>query len=151
MKAAVGLIAAALAFAPSAAQAQGFINLQLGFPGPPPLFEVQPGIQVVEGVGEEVFFSGGWYWCRRANGWYRAPNLGARFDWVEGRYVPGTLRGFPVGRYRNWHREGWRGDARRGEVRGAERREVRHEEIRRDKAVERHEERREEKRDEHHH
>ena len=135
MKTQAGLIALALAFAPSGAQAQGFINLQLGFQGPPPLVVVQPGIQVVEGVGEEIFFSGGWYWCRRPNGWYRAPALGARFDWIEGRYVPGALRGFPIGRYRNWHHEGWhaepvRGGAPRAAERREERKEVRHEERR---------------------
>jgi len=146
MKTQAGLIALVLAFAPSGARAQGFISLQLGFQGPPPLVEVQPGIQVVEGVGEEIFFSGGWYWCRRPNGWYRAPALGARFNWIEGRFVPGSLRGFPIGRYRNWHHEGWRGEARREEFRPGERREIKREEHR----EERHELKREERREEEH-
>jgi len=137
MKMQAGLIALALALTPSGAHAQGFINLQLGFDMRPALQPVGPGIQVVEGIGEEVFFSNGWYWCRRPNGWYRSPVWGARFEWVEGRFVPGGLRGFPIGRYRNWHHEGWRPEPRRGEVHGVAPR-----------AVERHEEHKEVKREE---
>jgi hypothetical protein len=150
MKCYAGLIALTLACAPAAVHAQGFISLQLGIQGPPPLVLVQPGIQVVEGINEEIFFSGGFYWCRRDNGWYRARSLGGRFGWVEGRYVPGALRGFPAGRYRNWHHEGWRGDRgyRGPGPRAEERRDVRHEERREDRREDRRDDRHE---GEHHH
>ena len=109
-------LACALALWPSAAQAGVSLHIDIGLPVAPPLVEVQPGIQVVEGFPEEVFFSGGWYWCRRPDGWYRAPSPRARFDWVDRRFVPGGLARFPVGGYRNWHRgEPMRGPGRRME------------------------------------
>ena len=64
-------LVAILAFAPLA-QAQVSLRINLGLPVAPPLVYIQPGVQVVEGYGEEVFFYGGWYWCRRPGGWYRA-------------------------------------------------------------------------------
>lgn len=107
-------LACALALWPSAAQAGVSLHIDIGLPAAPPLVEVQPGIQVVEGFPEEVFFSGGWYWCRRPDGWYRASSPRARFDWVDRRFVPGGLARFPVGGYRNWHRgEPMRGPERR--------------------------------------
>ena len=150
MKTFAGLVAIALAFAPAVAHADGFISLNLGLPGPPSMTVVAPGIRVVEGVGEEVFFNGGFYWCRRGDGWYRSRSLNGRFGWVEGRYVPGGMRGFPEGRYRNWHHDGWQGDGRRGEGRGAERREIRHEERREERREDRREERRDDRRGDRH-
>jgi len=86
---------------------------------------VQPGIQVVEGFREEVFFHRGWYWCRRPDGWYRSRSPQARFEWIEGRRVPGALVSMPAGRYRNWHHE--------------------------ERRMERHEERRDDRRDDRRH
>jgi hypothetical protein len=111
-------LAMTAALAP-AAQAQVSLHIDIGLPVAPPMVVVQPGIQVVEGFREEVFFAKGWYWCRRPNGWYRAHGPRDRFDFVEARRVPGELARFPEGRYRNWHHE---------EPRGRERREERHEE-----------------------
>jgi hypothetical protein len=104
------------------ARAQVGIRIELGLPVAPPLVVVQPGIQVVEGFGEEVFFHRGWYWCRRPNGWYRARSPRDRFDWIEARRVPGALVRMPMGHYRNWHHEGWHDEGRRG---GPERRDDR--------------------------
>jgi hypothetical protein len=103
------------------------LHIELGLPVAPPLVVVSPGIQVVEGFGEEVFFSGGWYWCRRPGGWYRARSPRARFDFVEGGRVPRGLRGIPEGKYRNWHHEGPRVEARHdnGRHEGERRREER--------------------------
>jgi len=131
-------IAFLLVLAAVPARAQVRLQIQLGLPVAPPLVMVQPGIQVVEGFGEEVFFSGGWYWCRRPDGWFRARSPQARFTWIEGRRVPPGLVRFPVGQYRNWHRDGprerqgeYRHD-RRPEPRGREReREREHDEGRR--------------------
>ena len=94
-----------LALAP-AARAQVGIRIDIGLPPAPPLVVVQPGIQVVEGFREEVFFSAGWYWCRRPDGWYRARGPRERFAWVEARRVPPGLVRLPAGHYRNWHHEG---------------------------------------------
>jgi hypothetical protein len=112
------------------------LHIDIGLPVAPPLVAVQPGIQVVEGFGEEVFFSSGWYWCRRPNGWYRARSPRASFEWVEARRVPRGLVRLPEGHYRNWHRE--EAHARRDE-RHAERREEHRE--RREEHRERQEER----------
>ena len=114
-----------LALGSTAARAQVSLHIDLGLPVAPPLVMVSPGVQVVEGFGEEVFFSGGWYWCRRPNGWYRARSPRARFDFVEGRRVPPGLVRIPAGQYRKWHHEGPRGEARhegRHEARGREER-----------------------------
>jgi hypothetical protein len=98
------------------------IRIELGLPVAPPLVVIQPGIQVVEGFGEEVFFHRGWYWCRRPDGWYRSRSPRARFGWIDVRRVPGALVRMPEGRYRNWHHEGWHDEGRRG---GPERRDDR--------------------------
>jgi hypothetical protein len=125
-------LAALLALSAAPAQAQVGVRIELGLPVVPRLVVVQPGIQVVEGFHEEVFFHRGWYWCRRPDGWYRSRSPQARFEWIERRRVPGGLVGMPEGRYRNWRHE------ERREERHMERREERHEERRDDR---RHEER----------
>ena len=104
MKMTTLLLVSTLCVAPSAARAGISLHIDIGLPvGPPPLVEVQPGIQVVEGFDGEVFFSGGWYWCRRPDGWYRARGPHDRFDWVDRRYVPAGMMHLPPGQYRNWH------------------------------------------------
>ncbi len=138
-------LALLLAFSPSFAQAQVNIHIELGLPAAPRLVVVQPGIQVVEGFHEEVFFRNGWYWCRRHDGWYRARRPQARFEWVEVRRVPRALVQVPPGHYRNWHHKP-RGIERRGPH-------SRHEAHRRaeDRREQRNEKRREERRDGDHH
>ena len=103
------------------AQAQVGLRIELGLPVAPPLVVIQPGIQVVEGFQEEVFFHRGWYWCRRPDGWYRSRSPQARFDWIEGRRVPPVLVRMPAGHYRNWRHDARpmeRRDDRRGDRRG---------------------------------
>ena len=127
-------LAILLSLCAATARAQVGVRIELGLPVAPPLVMIQPGIQVVEGFQEEVFFHRGWYWCRRPGGWYRARSPRDRFEWIEARRVPVGLVRMPEGRYRNW-----RHDARpmeRRDDRRIERREERHDE-RRD---ERHEE-----------
>ncbi|GLH73631.1 hypothetical protein GETHLI_21330 [Geothrix limicola] len=119
----------------SSAWAQVHVQIELGLPVAPPLVVIRPGIQVVEGFGEEVFFSDGWYWCRRHDGWYRARSPRARFGWVEERRVPRRLIEVPRGQYRNWHHE-----------RGMERREERRDERRMERREDRREDRRREER-----
>ncbi len=143
------------------AGAQVRLRIELGLPVAPPLVLVQPGVQVVEGFGEEVFFHNGWYWCRRPDGWYRARSPRARFGWVEERRVPGVLVRAPMGHYRNWHHdrpvERWetrrreeRREEHRREGRREERRDLRKEERREERRDERRKEHREERRDERH-
>ena len=98
-------LAALLAVSAVPARAQVGVRIELGLPVAPRLVVVQPGIQVVEGFHEEVFFHRGWYWCRRPDGWYRSRSPQARFEWIERRRVPGGLVGMPEGRYRNWRHE----------------------------------------------
>jgi len=127
-------LACLLTLCPSIARAQVQIHIDIGLPVAPPLVVVQPGIRVVEGFQEEVFFNRGWYWCRRPNGWYRARTPQAHFEWIEARRVPPSLVRLPPGHYRNWHHE----------PRGLEQREAAHE--RRDERQEKH---REDRREEH--
>lgn len=139
-------LALLLSLCPVTGWAQVGIHIELGLPVAPPLVLIQPGIQVVEGFHEEVFFHRGWYWCRRPDGWYRSRSPRARFAWVERHRVPGSLVRVPTGHYRNWHRDG-----RPGEHRGVGpgHREERRQERREDRREERRQERRQERRGEH--
>ena len=94
-----------LFLSPTSGQAQVNIHIDLGLPPVPRLVVIQPGIQVVEGFGEEVFFNSGWYWCRRPNGWYRSRSPRSQFVVVERRRVPAGLMRNPEGHNRNWHKE----------------------------------------------
>jgi hypothetical protein len=91
---------------PMVARAQVHLGVEIGLPAAPSLSVVAPGIQVVEGSPDEVFLQGGWYWCRRPDGWYRSRSPQSRFDWVDRGRVPGGLSRMPEGRYRNWHHDG---------------------------------------------
>lgn len=97
-----------LAVLPAPARPQvGFqmqINLGAPLPPQPPLVVVQPGIQVVENWDEEVFFTGGYYWVRRDDRWYRAPGPRATFVYVEPRRVPQGLVRMPPGQYVRYDR-----------------------------------------------
>ena len=71
-------VGAALIASPVFAQVQVGVGVQVSVPVPtihfdvaPPLVVVQPGVQVVQDYGDEVFFVDGWYWCRRDNYWFR--------------------------------------------------------------------------------
>jgi hypothetical protein len=91
--------------APGLAAAQAAIDVRIGFPAPPRLVVVSPGVQVVPDYPEEVFFVNGWYWVRRDAGWYRTRDH--RGGWVAAppRYVPASIVRLPPGRYRHWHHE----------------------------------------------
>ncbi len=92
--------------APAAALAQAHVSIQVGLPvSLPPLVVVEPGVRVVQDLGEEVFFVDGFYWARRGDCWYRARDHRARFTYAEPRWVPATLFRIPPGQYRHWHGE----------------------------------------------
>ncbi len=145
-------LAGLLVLCPPPARAQVSIHIDLGLPVAPRLVVVEPGIQVVEGFDDEVFFHRGWYWCRRSDGWYRSRSPRAHFYGIEYHRVPPSLMRMPEGRYRNWHHDMPHPPAPRPEPRPLERPDARrpimkpqHE--RREEKREEKRERREEKRD----
>ncbi len=113
------LLAAVLAVAsipaPSAAQVSLRVELGVPLPPSPTLLVVQPGIQVVAGYPEEIFYVGNYYWLRREGGWYRSIHPRTGFLVVApGRVPPGLVR-LPPGHYRNYtkaqakaDRESWK-------------------------------------------
>jgi hypothetical protein len=122
---------------PALVRAQS-VDIQVNLPAVlPQMVVVQPGVQVVPEVQEEVFFHDGWYWVRRDNRWYRSRDHRRGWVVIPERRVPPRLVAIPAGHYRNWKVE--------KEMAKAERKaEKRH------AKEERREERREE-REEHHH
>jgi hypothetical protein len=69
----------------------------------PPLVFVGPGVQVVEGYDEEIFFTGGWYWCRRGDVWFRTHDYHGGWIVAPRRYVPARIMRVPPGHYRNYY------------------------------------------------
>jgi hypothetical protein len=124
------LLAAAFALAaavasPAAAQVQ--VQLRLDLPVVlPGLVVIEPGIQVVPNVSEEVFFVDGYYWVRRDNHWYRSHDHRRGWVVVEHGRVPPRLVRVPDGYYRRW-------EPSRGHHDRVERREDRREDRRDDR------------------
>ncbi len=124
-------IVLALFALPSVSEAQVGVQIHIALPAAPPLVVVQPGIQVVEDFDEEVFYTGGWYWVRRDNGWYRARSPRAGFVYIQPRLVPVGLVRLPPGQYKHWrkaeHKE-WKEHekAERKEWKGQEKAERKH-------------------------
>jgi hypothetical protein len=111
----VGLFVFLLA---AAAPAQAQLRIQVILPTVlPQLVVVEPGVQVVPDIDEEVFFSDGYYWVRRDDRWYRARDYRSEWRYVEVRRVPDTIVRFEPGRYRRWRGPDRRDerDDRRGE------------------------------------
>ena len=118
----------------AAAQVEIRVNVPaIRFEAPPPLVEVEPGVQVVPDREDEVFFVNGFYWTRREGRWFRSRDHRGGWVVVEGGGIPVVLTRIPSGRYRRWH--------------GEERRE-RHEEIKAERREDKREWR-EHKREEH--
>jgi hypothetical protein len=89
------------------------------FAAPPPVVEIEPGVQVVEDSDQEIFFTGGYYWHAAPDGrWYRTRSY--RGGWVAVSAPPAVLVRYRRGQYRHWKAE------RRAEH--AERKEERREE-----------------------
>jgi hypothetical protein len=88
--------------APARGQVSVGIDFTLPLPASPPLVVVRPGVQVVEGSDEEVFYTEGAYWARRDGGWYRARSPRAAFAFVEPRRVPVRLVRLPPGHSKHW-------------------------------------------------
>jgi hypothetical protein len=89
---------------PHPASAQVSVTLRLDLPVVlPRLVVVEPGIQVVPDVNEEVFFVDGFYWVRRDDHWYRSRDHRSGWVVIEPRGVPPRLVKVPPGHYRKWH------------------------------------------------
>jgi hypothetical protein len=119
--------------APAFSQVRVEVGLPtIRFAAPPPLVEVEPGVQVVEGYDQEVFFVDGWYWHRAEGRWYRSRDHLGHWAPVDSRFVPPRISAYHVGAYRNWH------PVRRDEnaIRRDER--AHHEELRKDEHDEHH-------------
>lgn len=91
--------------APTPARAQVAVDVRIGFPTPPPLVVVRPGIQVVPDYDEEIFFTRGWYWLRRDERWYRTRDHRGGWVVVPRRVVPVALVREPPGHYKHWRKE----------------------------------------------
>jgi len=96
------LLSVALLPLPAAAQVSLRVELGVPLPPSPTLLVVQPGIQVVAGYPEEIFFVGSHYWLRRDGGWYRSVHPQAGFVVVAPSRVPPGLTQLPPGHYRNY-------------------------------------------------
>lgn len=90
---------------PAAARAQVQIQIQIPLPPAPRLVVIQPGVEVVEGFDDEVFFSGRWFWAHRGQTWYRAREPRATFMAVSPEAVPPALLRLPPGHYRHYRAE----------------------------------------------
>lgn len=58
----------------------------------PRLAAIEPGVWVVEGHSEPVFYSGGYYWRYSRDNWYRSQYLGAGWRYTPAPGVPRALR-----------------------------------------------------------
>jgi hypothetical protein len=116
------MLALWLVAAPVGAQVQ--VQITIGLPVVlPPMVVVQPGVQVVSELDEEVYFVDGWYWVRRGPHWYRTHDHRGQWVWVAPERVPVALVRIPPGRYRRIHRAEWERERReRKEREKAERR-----------------------------
>jgi hypothetical protein len=91
--------------APAPGRAQVAVDIRIGFPSPPPLVVVSPGVQVVPDYEEEVFFVNGWYWLRSDARWYRTRDHRGGWVLVPPRAVPASLVSLPPGRYKHWRKD----------------------------------------------
>lgn len=88
------------------ARAQLQVEITLGLPEVlPPLVVVQPGVEVVSDLDDEVYFVDSWYWVRRGSSWYRTLDYRGRWAWVAPARVPVALVRLPPGQYRRFHPE----------------------------------------------
>jgi hypothetical protein len=91
--------------APTRAEVDLHVSLNLGLPVAPPLVAIRPGVMVVEDFDDEVFVVSGVYWARRGDRWYRAPGPRAGFVLVERQRVPPMLVKIPPGQYKKWKKK----------------------------------------------
>jgi hypothetical protein len=104
------LVALVLALGGGGAVAQ--VTITLGLPVVlPTLVVVQPGVSVIPNQPVEVFYSGGYYWTRRDNGWYRTHDHNGGWARIDERHVPVVIVQSPPGQYKHYKGNG-QGDAK---------------------------------------
>jgi hypothetical protein len=89
---------------PLGTSAQGYAELHLQLPEilPAPVL-IQPGVQAIPEIPQEVFLVQGEYYTRHGGGWYRAPDPRAgAWTFVPADAVPASLVKIPAGKYRYW-------------------------------------------------
>jgi hypothetical protein len=102
----LGILLPSAASAQAAAQVAARAGIEVNLPVVlPPLVVVAPGVQVVPEVDEEVFFTNGFYWVRRGDGWYRSKHHRHGWVFVPGPGAPVRIARFEPGRYRRWKPE----------------------------------------------
>jgi hypothetical protein len=85
----------------------GQVVITLGLPAVlPPLIVVQPGVSVVPNQPVEVFYSGGYYWTRQDNGWYRTHDHNGGWARIDERQVPVVIARSPPGQYKHYKGDG---------------------------------------------
>jgi hypothetical protein len=105
MRKSVIVCALVVSAASAPARAQVAVDVRIGFPSPPPLVVVSPGVQVVPDYDEEVFFVDGWYWLRSDASWYRTRDYRGGWALVPARAVPVALVSLTPGQYRHWRKD----------------------------------------------
>jgi len=84
----------------------GHADVHLALPANHTRAVVQPGVEVVVGLDDEVFYTNDHYWLRRGGGWYHATHHGDAFVYTDSGDVPSVLVGIPVGQYRHYRHGG---------------------------------------------
>ncbi len=97
------LITVALTVAPAFALGASHADIHIALPASPAMAVVEPGVQVVVGQDDEVFYTNHHYWLRRDGGWYHARHHGDAFVYVESHHVPSGLVSLPLGQYHHYH------------------------------------------------
>ena len=97
------LMTVGLALAPAFALGSGHEEVHIALPQNPEMAVVQPGVQVVVGQEDEIFYTNHHYWIHRDAGWYHARHHSDPFVYVESRHVPSALVDLPLGHYRHYH------------------------------------------------
>jgi hypothetical protein len=97
------LITVGLVLAPAFALGGGHADVYLSLPERPEMAVVQPGVQVVVGQDDEVFYMNHHYWLRRDGAWYHARHHSDPFVYAEHHLVPAVLVSLSLGQYSHYH------------------------------------------------
>lgn len=95
-------VTAALWLVPVLALPGDRADIRVAFSGPPTLAVIQPGVQVVVGIDDEVFYTKHQYWLRRDGDWYRARHHADAFMYMDSHNVPAALIQLTPGHYRHY-------------------------------------------------
>jgi hypothetical protein len=99
------LIALALSIAPGLGRGEDHGEIRVGLPASPEMAIVAPGVQVVVGQDEEIFYTNHRWWMRHDGRWYHASHHHDAFVPIDVQRVPSVLMRIATGRYRHHHAE----------------------------------------------